>query len=964
MINKIPLAKLYPEEKFLLSRTAEHIYKNFEQKTLPMADFSDTIFVLPSREAARLFRAKTAQKFKIHGGVSSLKILLPEELAAPPAEIRTNQPQILEIWLEILKENIEKKNISSILPEANYTDGALLSHAEYLTKVRENIILESGKDTDDFIGTLEKNSDLRIKLEAYSVLEKEFYAKLGTVPDKARVILETLQNPCEKFSGISRIILIECTEIRTAIADLLEKISSKITVEHYINATQEELDNFDKYGRPLTGKMLSVHFKRNIEECVRAYSNPVQEAMKIASFISKECMPDCIGVLNESLSSTLSHILEDKKIAVSNPAPRPLNSFYWSKLFLHITELRSKNLTFENIFFFASDESVLNYFGSNSFALQIQKEIEKLQREHLIPDFQTLKYFIDKYPDQYNSSRIFCNKLEELQKKVQQLDENTLPEALYNIFKDIAAANSLENMDFAVAEVSLEGLKNAVTSARSIANPSNRMLIFRHICNTTEIAGAEQFKDNAVTFSGFLDLIWHENPTLIIGGMTEESFASASQEDMLFPENIRIKLNWSSACSRFGADIHRFDQLLKQYGKDELFISYSAADTDGTLNTLPRLFFNVDDEKLLKHCKLLFGAELVEKIAPPSDANDAAKLKYSPIDMSYMPEKISVTGFKAYIDCPYNFYLKNILKAEDLDEEAIELEAVQTGNLLHSTLESYGKNYSNQIPEPFELQKTLLNKLDAEFAELTGHTANNIAVMQYLEMKNSLNAFALKEAEHRQSFASHKIHKVEYKIDIQYGDLYDRMQKHWEDLPPLEDGLHNISIVGKIDRIDIAEDADGQIFCHILDYKSSGKAKSPSEAHFASKAPEHLDSDTMFAFSGARGGNKYFADMQLIIYNLLSEFLRDKLEIPENAKIICGYYNLPADAAQTEISFFTELDDAVLRKGADALHHLMKKIFIDRHFWPPSFTAPFGFVKNYFPDITIDDLTVSEVKND
>ena len=102
--------------------------------------------------------------------------------------------------------------------------------------------------------------------------------------------------------------------------------------------------------------------------------------------------------------------------------------------------------------------------------------------------------------------------------------------------------------------------------------------------------------------------------------------------------------------------------------------------------------------------------------------------------------------------------------------------------------------------------------------------------------------------------------------------------------------------------------------------------------------------------------------MQLIIYNLLAEPFRNELNIPQDAEIKCGYFNLPSDVSKTQIEFFKELDRNVLLSGAAVLHYLMQKIFVEKHFWPPSLTYKYGIVKNYFPDITADDID-SEVKN-
>ena len=958
MINRIPLASLYPNEKFLTSRALNKIYDDFKSNDSPTADFSDILFVLPSREAGRLFRAKAAQKFKIYGGVTSLKIILPEELAVNQADIRTPQALMLETFFDILKKAAADKKFSDVLPDVEYTDNTLLSYAEYLLKVRENIILESTLDTADFIETLEKNSPLRLKLEAYLTLEKEFYCQLNNPYNKAQIILDTMNNPFERFKDVKKIILIECTEIRNAIALLLDKTSSKIPVEHYLNVTEEELLNFDAYGRPVTEKMLESHLEWDIEKIIRSYSNPVQEAMKISSFLEKDTLPDCIGVLNAGLNSALTHILETKNIEVSNPAPQPLNSFYWTKLFLKLLDLRNKNVSFDDVYFFASDESVLNYFKMNFNSIGIRQELDKLQRDHLIQDLDSLDFFIKQSPENYKTCSNFCSELNKLRQEIQSLDNDNIIENVYNVFQTIARNNSLENMDFNTAEVSLESLKNTITSVRNVNDSAERMMIFRHLCNSTEVSGAEQFKDNAVTLSGFLDLVWYENPSLIIGGISEESFAASAEEDMFFPEKIRCQLNWSSAYSRFGADLHRFRQLVTQYGEGELFITYSVADTDGMLNTLPRLFFNVDDEKLLKHCKMLFGQELSEKITPVSDKK-IQQHRYTPAFTDDMPQKISVTALKTYINCPYTFYLERIRNCSKLEDEAIELQANQIGNILHCVFESYGKKYSDNLPEAEELQKFLHEETNKFFTAQVGYAVNNITVMQNEVMHKTIDAFMSAEQTIRSSFASHKIHAVEHKINIPYGELYDRIQQKMDNiLPAIPEKLRNIHIVGKIDRIDLAQDSEGKNYCFILDYKTSGTSKKPSESHFAAKAAEHLDEEKMLA----AGTDKYFADMQLIIYNLLAECFRSELNIPQDAEIQCGYFNLPSDVSKTKTEFCTELDCNVLQCGAAVLHYLMQKIFIEKYFWPPSLSYQYGIIKNYFPDINTDDLN-SEVQN-
>ena len=965
MIKIIPLLDSTEKTPSLLESAMQHIAEKFSFKADEIADFSQTLFVLPTAEAGRLFREKAAVFFKDHGGVMQLRTILPEQLITFNISPTAAELQSLEIWYDILSAAEAEKFTSNIIPAVEFSTDALLMQAEYFTKIRENILLESGSDSKTFTESLKQDSPLRNKMEDYLLLEKQYLKMLGSEKDKAQIIADVFADPQKNFININRIILIECSELKNGIVNMLERISDSIEIEHLLYTNSEKLDNFDCAGRPITDRMIKLDLNFNIEKNLRMYSNPVHEAIKISSLLEADKLPSSIGVLNNDSALSLTHFLTANNIEVYAPQKRRLNSFYWCRLFLSLLDLRNNKIPYEKVYDIASDESVIHYFQMQNEMPRILSEIEKLQREHLIQDFQSLAFFADRYNQKDNSfatAAKFCNKLSELQQKIKMCDANSLPESMWNIFQQTASCNPLDTMNVNEAEISLEALKNVIIQIRKSKNNDLKLHLFKHLCNTISLNDTEQFKDNALNFSGFLDLIWYENNSLIISGITEESFASSSTEDMLFPENIRNDLNWSSARSRFGADIHRFEQLLARYDNDNLLITFPLANTSGSLNTLPRLFFNVNDDKLLKYCKLLFNAEFLEKL-PQLNNEKTEKIRYCADISDSMPDKISVTGFKKYINCPYTFYLQNILNCTEPSEEAFELQANQTGSIIHDTLENYGKIYADTIPNEDELQKNLLAELDRRFYAQIGYAVNNITVMQNEEMQKSLNAFCSVETDRRKSFATHKIISTEYKINISYGNLYDRMVQLWTDLPPPDEKLRNINIVGKIDRIDLVSDNTGKLECHIIDYKSAKNPDTPASAHLSSKLASHLDPESMQAAHNSRGNPLFFADMQLIIYRLMAEFMRDELNIPQNAEIKCGYFNLPEDTTQTALIFFDELDCNMLKNGASALHFLMHKIFAEKSFWPPALKQEYCIAYNYFPNADASDFEITEVKN-
>lgn len=970
MIKRVPLISLYPEAKTLPDRIMHHIKAISNFKANEIADFSDTLFVLPSQEAGRLFREKAAVFFKEHGGVMSMNTILPEQLLFNPAQINCNQALQLSYWMEVIHDTAPCSLESGLLPEIEFNEENLVSLAASMAETRENILLESGMDSKTFLKTLPEDSITAGKVRDFTILEEKYLQKLNSKYDKAALIQKTFSNPQENFRNIRRIILTECIELKNGIFTILEKISDTIEVEICLNTRSETLELFNISGCPETGKLLTSDNGYFLQETFRTFPSPLQEAMQIASLLDKDNLPDSIGVLNNDLAMPLTHLLSEKNIEVYSPGKRPLTTFYWYKLFNNLLNLRNKIIPYEDVYFWATDDSFNSFAGTDSTILRTI--IEKLQREHLIQNFDSLQFFCNKYASEDNNCKnaenfrqcaIFCSTLAGIQQEIRNLDGNSLPESLWNVFTKIAQCNNLEFMDINSSESSLEALKNIIVQLRSAASDTLKMPVFRYLCNSTNIRDAEVFKDNAVNFSGFLDLIWYENKSLIIGGFTEEAFASSRQEDIIFPEHVRRQLNWSSAWSRFGADIHRFKTLVETYAPDKLFITFAAADIKGALNTLPRLLFTVNDKLLLEYCDLLFNSKLTGKINLENE-NSASRLKYSSSFHGAMPERISVTGFKNYISCPYTFYLRNILNKEEQGAELFELQPEQSGTIIHNVLEQYGRKFTSVIPDREDLNKFIITEFEKQLHAVIGYSINNIAVMQAAEIKKSLEAFINCELAYRQSFKKHEILCSEYKMNVNFAQLHSRIPAQWQEkLPAPPEEILKINIVGKIDRIDICNGNDDLTVCNIIDYKSAKKPQSPADAHLNKKCPVHLSGKSIFAGYDKRGNELYFKDMQLVIYKLLAQFMREELNIPSDIPINCGYFNLPEDISETSIEFFAELDDEMLFAGFAALQYLLTEIFSEKNFWPPSFEDKYGIAGTYFPECDSGDFDIQEVAN-
>jgi hypothetical protein len=275
------------------------------------------------------------------------------------------------------------------------------------------------------------------------------------------------------------------------------------------------------------------------------------------------------------------------------------------------------------------------------------------------------------------------------------------------------------------------------------------------------------------------------------------------------------------------------------------------------------LFFADKDEKVCERVKEFFKEKkdvkpqpeicftsegIIEKrengfVLPPVDEN--AKI----------PNAMSVTAFKTYKQCPYRFYLGNILHLEHLDDSDNELPASTFGTLIHKALEEFGSDEATKnledADEIFQVVRKTFEKLSA--AQF-GKDPKPAVLFQIELAKQRLAHFADKQAEWR--------------------------GKGWEIIDTeksfsVDDGIkicEGMALKGKIDRID-RKIKDGTVEYTVLDYKSGDNAEQPDKAHLKGKED-----------------SKEWIDFQLPLYRYL---LQEKGGY--EGTISLGYFTLPKD---------------------------------------------------------------------
>jgi ATP-dependent helicase/nuclease subunit B len=192
----------------------------------------------------------------------------------------------------------------------------------------------------------------------------------------------------------------------------------------------------------------------------------------------------------------------------------------------------------------------------------------------------------------------------------------------------------------------------------------------------------------------------------------------------------------------------------------------------------------------------------------------------------------SPSQFETYAACPYKFFLEDVLQLEPLGDIALETDHARRGSLLHQVLTAFHRKYGDK-----ESDWAALARDEARFAA---------ELLQELETAVAANPSegieaALTELDKRQ---------IAKWTDAYYGQ-HEKYDKTWDKLtePPrpahfelrfgrkhpgeatdedagsvddafkLKIGDEEISIAGRIDRIDVGRDGDQEIF-NVIDFKS------------------------------------------------------------------------------------------------------------------------------------------------
>ena len=297
----------------------------------------------------------------------------------------------------------------------------------------------------------------------------------------------------------------------------------------------------------------------------------------------------------------------------------------------------------------------------------------------------------------------------------------------------------------------------------------------------------------------------------------------------------------------------------------EIYLSYSSSDEEGRalrpsilINKIKKIFpelkeesdiiskkyeivnENITYEELLEKIYKLKNKEKIEELwyivyewyknNPKWYSRleqDMAGLEYTNIPKKIKKENIdrlygntlntSVSRLEQFRRCPFSYYLQYGLKIKPKEE--LKIQSFNTGSFMHETIDEFFKyvhedNLNLAELEEIDIQK-IVSKIIDEDLELSKNYIFK-ATVKYKILVRRLKKIVTK--------ALRYIIQTLIYSDFNIKGTEVEFNKKGEYKPirlELEDGK-KIEITGKIDRIDIAKESDGN-YLRIIDYKSSSK---------------------------------------------------------------------------------------------------------------------------------------------
>ncbi len=238
----------------------------------------------------------------------------------------------------------------------------------------------------------------------------------------------------------------------------------------------------------------------------------------------------------------------------------------------------------------------------------------------------------------------------------------------------------------------LGGLVGAAAELQpTVDGPTGLRLVLAQIAG---LRVADDPRAGQIEMLGWLDLHHDPAPILILAGFNDGAIPQAVSADAFLPDGLREHLGILANGRRYARDLYLLEAIRHSREHVTFIAGRQAADGEpltpsrlllaGEQHLLPARVLRLCDPAHALRRNLPYGA-------PPAGSTSGFRIPEVPGGVVGL-EAMTVTEFGWYLRCPYRYYLKYIRRLREVEDAAVELDALRFGNLTHEVLQHFGED--------------------------------------------------------------------------------------------------------------------------------------------------------------------------------------------------------------------------------------------------------------------------------
>ena len=872
-------------------------------------DLSSLMVVVPTRQSGRRLREAIAGHAATKGQAAfAPRVLTPDRLLRPVAGGAATRLQSTLAWVEVLRE-VDIENCREVFPTNPPARDWAWAHrlAEAMIRLQATLA-EHGLRLADVAARVKDGWAEPVRWSQLAELERAHEGKLsarGLRDAEAAMIAATAHSLPPP--GIGRIILLATPDPLPLAVSVLQAHARVLPVDVVVYAPPDEAPGFDEWGRPRPEvwahrDLALPDFGQHVHLC----ADPGAQAERMTAALAAVRDPARlfgVGVADAEVLPLLENSLTHAGLVAFNQEGRPNRQGQLYHLIAALAGL-VRETSFDTVATLARAPDFLAYlrtrFGSGFSMARWLAGLDDLRARHLPADLEGSRA----QAGRWSGPAEVAQGLDVVEEFRAALTAGEFAAGAAGVLGEMFGARQFDRGRESDAKLEAaatawtEALRECATAGTLFPAVERTEWWDLALRNFGDSPAAVDKPAGSVELLGWLELLWEDAPHLLVAGLNDGRVPEAVVGDAFLPESLREILGLKTNADRLGRDMYLLQALAAarvQGGRIDLL--YGKTSSAGEPLRPSRLLLRCPDELLPARVSFLFREPEPDGANPPWTRAWRLKPRRLP-----PPERVAVTALRAWLECPFRFYLRHVLRLEAVDPAKNELDALDFGTLCHAALEVLGRDPGlRDSTDAAALRDGLLAELDRKVRVRYGEYLALPLVIQVQSARQRLSRVAAVQAEERA--AGWRIEQVERKFTL---------------------GIGGLLVSGKIDRIERNE-ATGAV--RVLDYKTSDAAANPLEAHFRSPRGDEEAHPWLACTIGGR--IRAWADLQLPLYRhaLVAEY--------PGAAVTCGYFNLPKATAGTGLALWedssAELQAAALR-CAEGICGAVRA----GEFWPPS----------------------------